>query len=287
MTFDTAIDAFAGSQTVPYDAVEWMLENWDAAGPACLALLHAYVAGHDRSERTERAMFFITHLLGERGETGCFAPLCALLRDHERADLLFGDDALTISVPAILISTFDGEAARLHALVEDPAVDDLLRGDVLLVLAYLVRARSIPESQAYDYLAALPDRLQPREMAFVWFGWVRAVAALGFMGLTTAAEALFKAGLVDPDLMSPEGFWQDLREARENPGGTNGMAWEGIGPMGSTMELLRGWETSLDEEDAGDLLPPEPVRNPLRDVGRNDPCPCGSGKKFKKCCLAA
>jgi uncharacterized protein YecA (UPF0149 family) len=21
------------------------------------------------------------------------------------------------------------------------------------------------------------------------------------------------------------------------------------------------------------------------DVGRNDPCPCGSGKKYKKCCL--
>ncbi len=21
-----------------------------------------------------------------------------------------------------------------------------------------------------------------------------------------------------------------------------------------------------------------------REVGRNDPCPCGSGKKFKKCC---
>lgn len=23
--------------------------------------------------------------------------------------------------------------------------------------------------------------------------------------------------------------------------------------------------------------------NPYKDVGRNDPCPCGSGKKFKKC----
>jgi hypothetical protein len=21
-------------------------------------------------------------------------------------------------------------------------------------------------------------------------------------------------------------------------------------------------------------------------IGRNDPCPCGSGKKFKKCCIA-
>jgi uncharacterized protein len=26
-------------------------------------------------------------------------------------------------------------------------------------------------------------------------------------------------------------------------------------------------------------------RSLLRDVGRNDPCPCGSGKKYKKCCL--
>ena len=22
-------------------------------------------------------------------------------------------------------------------------------------------------------------------------------------------------------------------------------------------------------------------------IGRNDPCPCGSGKKYKKCCLKA
>lgn len=26
-----------------------------------------------------------------------------------------------------------------------------------------------------------------------------------------------------------------------------------------------------------------PTRNPMREVGRNDPCPCGSNKKFKKC----
>jgi len=27
------------------------------------------------------------------------------------------------------------------------------------------------------------------------------------------------------------------------------------------------------------------IKNPFSNVGRNDPCPCGSGKKFKKCCL--
>ena len=29
---------------------------------------------------------------------------------------------------------------------------------------------------------------------------------------------------------------------------------------------------------------PEPIRNSSPKVGRNDPCPCGSGKKYKNCC---
>ena len=32
---------------------------------------------------------------------------------------------------------------------------------------------------------------------------------------------------------------------------------------------------------------PEPFRNTAKKPGRNDPCPCGSGKKFKHCCLVA
>jgi len=27
----------------------------------------------------------------------------------------------------------------------------------------------------------------------------------------------------------------------------------------------------------------EPIRNRDKRVGRNDPCPCGSGKKYKNC----
>ena len=30
---------------------------------------------------------------------------------------------------------------------------------------------------------------------------------------------------------------------------------------------------------------PQPVRNREKKVGPNDPCPCGSGKKYKKCCM--
>jgi len=33
-----------------------------------------------------------------------------------------------------------------------------------------------------------------------------------------------------------------------------------------------------------DVPAPQPIRNTGPETGRNDPCPCGSGKKFKKCC---
>jgi preprotein translocase subunit SecA len=33
----------------------------------------------------------------------------------------------------------------------------------------------------------------------------------------------------------------------------------------------------------GDAAKAEPVRRDRPKVGRNDPCPCGSGKKYKKC----
>jgi preprotein translocase subunit SecA len=32
---------------------------------------------------------------------------------------------------------------------------------------------------------------------------------------------------------------------------------------------------------------PAPMRREGRKIGRNEPCPCGSGKKYKRCCGAA
>jgi hypothetical protein len=52
-------------------------------------------------------------------------------------------------------------------------------------------------------------------------------------------------------------------------------------------ELALWRQVALDREhdfrQKGNILPLAPVRNEMK-VGRNDPCPCGSGKKFKKCC---
>jgi len=47
-------------------------------------------------------------------------------------------------------------------------------------------------------------------------------------------------------------------------------------------EIYIGYQSA--EAERSDYNKTEPVR--VVKVGRNEPCPCGSGKKYKKCCLA-
>jgi preprotein translocase subunit SecA len=50
-----------------------------------------------------------------------------------------------------------------------------------------------------------------------------------------------------------------------------------------TSEIARQQQAAIDAS-RGDKKA-EPIRNRGRRVGRNDPCPCGSGKKYKNCCM--
>lgn len=47
--------------------------------------------------------------------------------------------------------------------------------------------------------------------------------------------------------------------------------WDGVLPSDKSREILRNWRSSK-------------VFVADKKTGPNDPCPCGSGKKFKKCC---
>lgn len=63
-----------------------------------------------------------------------------------------------------------------------------------------------------------------------------------------------------------------------------------LSQSGAGWMIRKGLNTSIGlgrGRSRARFLPPElrsdPVQNP-RSHGRNEPCPCGSGKKFKKCC---
>ncbi|OPX94969.1 MAG: hypothetical protein A4E62_02780 [Syntrophorhabdus sp. PtaU1.Bin002] len=51
---------------------------------------------------------------------------------------------------------------------------------------------------------------------------------------------------------------------------------------GRTSEKVDDVKESLKPESSPPVAAKKPER-PIPKVGRNDPCPCGSGKKYKKC----
>jgi preprotein translocase subunit SecA len=52
----------------------------------------------------------------------------------------------------------------------------------------------------------------------------------------------------------------------------------------STSDLVRQQEQAIDNSSGGEEKI-ETIRNRNQRVGRNDPCPCGSGRKYKQCCM--
>ena len=95
-------------------------------------------------------------------------------------------------------------------------------------------------------------------------------------------------------MLAPEDFDADLDAAERAPDDGARFKRARLGYVDDVLEELQ-W-TDMAEDAAFDEFDDGPgaddweyaaaaETNPLRAVGRNDPCPCGSGKKFKKCCL--
>ncbi len=61
------------------------------------------------------------------------------------------------------------------------------------------------------------------------------------------------------------------------------LEWEERQEAKKEGEALAGADDEATGVGVGRQLPQEPVRRAEAKVGRNDPCPCGSGKKYKRC----
>ena len=62
-----------------------------------------------------------------------------------------------------------------------------------------------------------------------------------------------------------------------------------IGAKADWLYELEEWDSLLSEERRKELYKVQKASGTVvkgKKIGRNDPCPCGSGKKYKRCCGA-
>jgi uncharacterized protein len=232
------------------------------------------------------------HLLGEWREKAAYLPLARFLRlPSDALDAVIGD-AVTTTSHRVMAAVFDGDPQPLYDIVFDEEADEFVRSRMCETLAMLVWCGELDREEVARFLRDAYTELRPQAQNYVWQGWQSAVAMLGLHGLQPLVKRIFDRRFIDPFWLRFSDFKKALSSAIKNPGEPRFASSE-FTLFGDTVEELSQWAAFRGEDAARsseypDLLElaDEPYRNPFRGVGRNDPCPCGSGKKFKNCCGA-
>ena len=290
MTNEQILAALVRPEAFPAEAIALADARRDEIAPLLIAEIEAWTDGRRADIRGNYFLADIAcHLLAEWRDTRGFRPLLALLAtpSHE----VFGD-SITEGMSSLLARLYDGDVAPLHSLVLNTAADQFVRDAALDAYVLLVQEGKIPLSEIHAFLLEVFARM-PHTEDFAWNGWVGAVSSLVLDDLLPQVRQLFEEEAVSIGWMDYEDFEEDLEDARRAPPRHRQTAYE------SPVEAMRYWRYAVAgddvdlDEDIEDMVADRfrsaldgmPALNPYRDVGRNDPCPCGSGKKFKKCCL--
>jgi hypothetical protein len=269
------VAALSAAKYLPVPEMRAALAEPDRIVDAVLAVLERAAREPDLEESEADLLFWGLHVLGSVGETRAYRPLIRLLAlDGETLDILLGD-AVSTTLTRLLIGVFDGDAAPLGALLLDSTVDDAVRNVAFSALAYLTQTGRIPRPETQALLVRFDDKRAAVEGDLAWAGWEEAIALLGLRDLAERVAAARRDGRLNASNSDPTWFPRALSQAEAEGDDLGRFDPLRFGPIDDPLADL-AWTA----EGFG-----QPVRNPLKNVGRNDPCPCGSGRKFKKCCL--
>ena len=301
------LDDFAYYEGLPVEALRAASENRQALLPEFMTEIQRDLASGRDDHSDRNPIFFIFHLLGEWREKSAYRTLASLLRTPTKdIDTLLGD-AITTTSHRVMAAVFDGDPQPLYDVILDSGTDEFIRSRMLEALAMTTLAGDFGREEAKQFLIRCWDELQPRDDCFVWYGWQSAIALLGLSDLRPLVLRAFAHGEIDLQWLDVRHFEQDLKYAIQHNGRVPDSRLSEYQYFGDTVEELKHWSAFRPKEPVTAALPwssqsksdefvgflaewmlrPQTTVNQQRNVGRNDPCPCGSGKKFKKCCLDA
>jgi hypothetical protein len=263
--------------------------------PLFVEEIETYLALEPAARAKPTPLFFIFHLLGEWKEKVAYRPLARLLRiPGQEVDAIFGD-GITTTGHRVMAAVFDGDPDPLYQIVLDPDADEYLRASMCEALAMVTLRGELDRDLAGRFLRDVFMEMQPQAECYAWVGWQSAIAMLGISDQKILVKKAFDRGFIDSHVLGFDDFEQDLKRGIECPGEPWRPDDHEYTLFGDTIDELSGWycfteQYNEDQErwrqqaDTNSILS-QPYENPFKGVGRNDPCPCGSGKKFKKCCL--
>jgi len=223
---------------------------------------------------------YAMYLLAQFRETRAYPLLVQMFSAPGELPFDLAGDTVTEGLDSILASVSDGDMTGMASLVENERANEYVRSAALKGLVTLVACGKRSRDEVMAYFKGLFRTLE-RTHSLIWDSLASRCTALCPEEVREDLRRVHEQGLIDPFYIR----WEDIEGAlgvgkeaamkalkeryRLIDDAEKEMSWWACFEENKHRKVKLGWDT--------------PIRKAPK-VGRNEPCTCGSGKKFKKCC---
>ena len=191
-------------------------------------------------------------------------------------------DFVTEDLGRVLASVSGGDTGPMQTLIENSRLNEYVRPAAMGGLVTLVVEEIIPREQVIAYFRTLFRGGLEKTYTYAWDALVSECYHLYPKELMPEIRQAFADDLIDEmfidlpwiEKVLDEGKPETLARLRDN---------SHYRFVTDTIREMEGWYAFQPPPPT----PPKPVipaDTAMKEVGRNDPCPCGSGIKYKYCC---
>jgi hypothetical protein len=276
----------------PKQAVVEAMKQQEEITPYLLDILRWSTENIERVERRPNRMghLYAIYLLAYFREPRAYPLIVDFFSIPGEITLDVTGDLVTEDLPRVLVSVSDGDTNPMLSMVKDEEANEFVRGAALVAFEVLFAQGMLSREEVSETYRGLFRGGLVREPGHVWGTLIACCCELYPDDLMSEIEQAYADDLVPLDFIDLE--WVNemleqsktsvLQETMDNP------RHQLIGDVVEEME----WWACFDKPrkpKADRLAQFQPqsystVRRDQPKVGRNDPCPCGSGRKWKHCC---
>lgn len=262
----------------PREAVEAAIFHREQITPKLLQIMEGARQNAEVLLRQEDyiAHIYALYLLAQFRETRAYSLIVDFFSMPGDIALNLTGDLVTESLGHILASVSGGDTSLMRSLIENERANEWVRGAATEGLLCLVASDEVSQDEIVAYFESLFRNRLKREPSHVWNALVASSADLHSQELYEHIEQAFADDLVD------DGFI-DLQYVQEKLAVDKDKALERL-RGDRTYRLIK--DTIREMEWWACFQPPRQPDAAIqrKKVGRNQPCPCGSGQKYKRCC---
>lgn len=277
------------TKAFPEEQFQIISKNKELALPYLYGALEKAVLEQEDLAQEYELHFYAMHLMAQFQERDSFPKIMELISlPGDTVESLIGD-TITSTLKNILYNTYNGDLELLKNAVKNPDIDEFVRGDMLETMGQLYLDGDFGKKEFQEFIRQIVyDEEEIGEC--IYSSLVFTICDCHLVEMLPEIRRLFEDDRIDWDAIGGYDEAIDMMfEYREKESLCDT-------PVNAA-DMLRHW-AMFEENQKESLFAEKSMEKLFRKIeseynrpkkkikiGRNDPCPCGSGKKYKKCCM--